>query len=108
DGTPLVSVDGAPTFEPTGRLLLTTVSASGGPGRDVGLVDLVAAWFDPARSARPVETVFSPDQTREEIDEQNQASMITSQENATVAALEELGYEVPTTLTVADAVEGTG
>lgn len=108
DGTPLVSVDGAPTFEPTGRLLLTTVSVSGGPGRDVALLDLLGAWLDPARSSRPVETVFDPDQTREQIDQQNQASMITSQENATVAALEELGYEVPTTLTVADAVEGTG
>nr|WP_237727891.1 S16 family serine protease [Cellulomonas sp. APG4] len=34
--------------------------------------------------------------------------MISSQEHATVAALEELGYEVPTTLLVESAIEGTG
>ena len=34
--------------------------------------------------------------------------MVSSQENATVAALEELGYEVPTELVVVEPVEGTG
>lgn len=108
DGTPLVAVHGAPTYEPSGHLLLTTVSVSGGPGHPVGLLEMVEGWVDRTRSVRPVETVYAPDQTREEIRERNQASMISSQENATVAALEELGYEVPTVLAVAEAVEGSG
>ncbi|WP_372595593.1 PDZ domain-containing protein, partial [Actinotalea sp.] len=37
-----------------------------------------------------------------------QADMVSSQENATVSALEELGYEVPTTLTVESTMEGSG
>ncbi len=108
DGTPLVAVSGAPTHEPSGRLLLTTVSVSGGPGRTVGLLEMLQGWVDGTRSVRPVESVFGPTQTREEIQERNQASMISSQENATVAALEELGHEVPTVLEVADVVDGTG
>lgn len=108
DGVPLIRVEGAPTFEPTGELRLTTVEVGGGPGYPVSLASAIAAWVDPQRSVAPVETVFSPDEDREVIEERNQAAMISSQEHATVAALEELGYEVPTTLLVESAIEGTG
>lgn len=108
DDQELIAVDGAPTYESSGELRLTTVSVAGGPGYQVGLVTLLEAWADRARAVVPVETVYAPEETREEIDERNQAAMISSQENATVAALEELGYQVPTTLTVVEAVEGTG
>lgn len=109
DGTPLITVDGdTPTYDSTGELRLTTVSVSGGPGFPVTLFDVVRGWVDPARAVRPVEEVFAPDESQEEIDERNQASMISSQENATVAALEELGYEVPAVLHVEDAVPDTG
>lgn len=108
DGTPLIDIEGAEVYPTSGELRLTTVSTSGGPGYPVTLGDVLRAWVSGARSAVPVEAVFAPQDTRDEIDDLNQAEMISSQENATVAALEELGYEVPTTLTVADAVEGTG
>lgn len=108
DGTPLIDVEGAEVFPTTGELRLTTVSTSGGPGYPVTLGDVLRAWASGARSVVPVETIFAPQDTRDEIDELNQAEMISSQENATVAALEELGYEVPTTLTVAEPVDGTG
>lgn len=108
DGTPLIDVEGAEVYPTTGELRLTTVSTSGGPGYPVTLGDVLRAWASGARSVVPVETIFAPQDTRDEIDELNQAEMISSQENATVAALEELGYEVPTTLTVAEPVDGTG
>jgi Lon-like protease len=107
-GTSLITVEGEETYESSGQLLLTTVSVSGGPGYPVGLPTLVRGWFDPSRAVRPVEEVFAPTETQEEIDARNQAAMISSQENATVAALEELGYEVPAVLRVADPVAGTG
>lgn len=108
DDTPLIEVDGAPSYESTGELRLTTVSVAGGPRFPVTLPTMLGAWFDDARSVTPVEEVFAPDESVEEIDRRNQAAMISSQENATVAALEELGYTVPTTLTVVEAVAGTG
>ncbi len=108
DGAPLISIAGAPTYPSTGELRLTTVALAGGDRAPVSLVALVRGWLDSARTVRPAEEVFPPDQTGEELDEQNETAMISSQERATVAALEELGYEIPTTLKVAEAVEGTG
>jgi Lon-like protease len=108
DGSPLISIEGAPTYPSTGELRLTTVSLAGGDRAPVSLVALIRGWLDEAKTVRPVEQVIPPDQTGEEIDEQNQAAMISSQERATVAALEELGYEIPTTLEIAGAMEGTG
>ena len=107
-GTPLISIEGAETYPSTGELLLTTVSTAGGPGYPVTLGDVLRGWVSGARSVRPVEDVFSPEVSREDIEAANQADMVSSQENATVSALEELGYEVPTTLTVDGTMEGSG
>ncbi|WP_338403761.1 YlbL family protein [Cellulosimicrobium arenosum] len=108
DGTPLISITGAQTYDSTGELRLTTVSVAGGPGYPVGLVQVVRDWFDSSRSVQPAELIFPPDTTKEQTEEQGQAEMISSQENATVAALTELGYEVPATLTVDGTTPGTG
>lgn len=104
DDTPLISIDGAETYPSEGQLRLTTVSVSGGPGFPVTAMQVVRAWLDPRQTVVPKETIFPPDQTREEADEASQAQMTSSQENATVAALTELGYEVPATLTLAGVV----
>lgn len=69
---------------------------------------MLQGWLSGSRQVVPVESVFPQDATQEQLDEQTQAQMVSSQENATVAALEELGYTVPVTLTVHDTVEGTG
>jgi PDZ domain-containing protein len=108
DGSPLISVAGAPTYPSTGELRLTTVSLGGGDRTPVSLAGLVRGWLDGTRTVLPVEAVIPQGQTGEEIDELNQAAMISSQEHATVAALEELGYTIPTTLTVSETVQGTG
>ena len=105
---PLIDVVGAPMYDSEGELRFTTVRLRGGAGNPVTLVRMVGGWLDGAVTVVPVEDVLPPDQTSEEINQMNQAAMISSQENATVSALEELGYEVPTTLTVAQTIEGTG
>ncbi|NTW39529.1 MAG: PDZ domain-containing protein [Cellulomonadaceae bacterium] len=107
-GVPLITIDGAPTYDSTGELLLTTVSVAGGPGYPVTTGDVLRGWADGTRAVSPVELVFAPSESQDDIDQRNQAEMVSSQENATVAALEELGYTVPTTMTIADVVEGTG
>ncbi|MCA5892469.1 PDZ domain-containing protein [Isoptericola sp. NEAU-Y5] len=104
---PVVQIEGAPTFPVTGELRLTTVSAFGGPGGDILLGDVLQGWFSTQRSVQPVELVFgeeSPQQQQEVL----QAQMTSSEQSATVAALTELGFEVPATLTVAAAVPGSG
>jgi Lon-like protease len=108
DGEPLIQIEGEPTYDSTGQLLLTTVRVGGGPGFPVTLTDVLRGWWDAARSVVPVEAYYQPTDTRQEIDERNQEAMISSQENATVAALEELGYTVPTVLEVYRTAPDTG
>lgn len=107
DGTPLIQISGADTFPTTGELRLTTVSGTGGPGFPSTIRDVIDGWFSTSSVVLPVETLYPPDASQDEIDESNNAEMVSSQENATVAALTELGYEVPATLAVAGTVEGT-
>lgn len=106
DGTPLITITGADTYDSTGELRLTTVSGTGGPGFPSDVSRVLRGWFDESSVVQPVELVYPPEISQEQLDEQNTAAMVSSQENATVAALTELGYEVPATLTVAGTVEG--
>jgi len=108
DGTPLISISGAPTYPSTGQLRLTTVSATGGPGYPSTVIGVVRGWFDASSAVRPVEELYPPDASKDQVDKANQVQMTSSQENATVAALEELGYDVPATLTVAGTTAGSG
>ncbi|MDM7831876.1 YlbL family protein [Cellulomonas edaphi] len=107
-GKPLITISGAPTYPSTGELHLTTVSATGGPGYPSTPLRVLQGWFSPWSNVQPREVLF-PDagETREQVDKANQQAMVSSQENASVAALTELGYEVPATLTVAGAVQGS-
>ncbi|WP_370375372.1 PDZ domain-containing protein [Isoptericola sp. b515] len=105
---PLIEISGADTYPASGELRLTTVSVFGGPGGDVLFGDVLWGWTAPERSVQPVESIFPEPITSEEQQEQGQAQMLSSQESATVAALTELGYEVPTTMTVVAAAEDTG
>lgn len=107
DGKPLIEVEGATTYPSTGELRLTTISGVGGPGYPAYLLNVLRGWVSSSSVVRPVEDVYPQDVTQEEIDESNAGAMVSSQENAGVAALVELGYEVPATLVVAGTVEDT-
>lgn len=100
DGEPLITVDGAETYPTTGQLDLTTIRVAGGPLGDVSIVDAIRAYVDPARALRPVESVYPPDETREEAREASTAQMAQAQQSAAVAALVALGEEVPARLSV--------
>ncbi len=105
---PLVEISGAETYDPSGELRLTTVSVYGGPGGDVLAGDVLWGWFARERSVQPVEAIFPEPVTPEEQEQVGAAEMASSQENATVAALTELGHEVPATLTIVGAAPGSG
>ncbi|MGW6006883.1 YlbL family protein [Oerskovia enterophila] len=104
----LIQIEGAETFDSTGELLLTTVSVAGGPGYPANLFQVIEGWAQRSRSVRPVEETFPRNVTQEQTAEESQAEMLSSQETATVAALTELGYEVPATLTIQGAAKDTG
>lgn len=95
----LISISGRETYPTTGQLDLTTVSLRGGPGLEMTLGELLADWVDPAVNVVPRALYFPPTQTQQEADAASAAEMTGSQTNAKVAALTELGIEVPATTT---------
>ncbi|WP_083966638.1 YlbL family protein [Demequina globuliformis] len=101
DGTPLVQIDGAPTYPASGELRLTTVSVARSSSELFTLGPVLRGWLSPERYVQPEENVFGDPEQEEEFDEQSQVEWVTSQEAATVAALEVLGEPVPATLEVA-------
>ncbi|WP_420114916.1 PDZ domain-containing protein [Pseudactinotalea sp.] len=104
----LISVEGVETYETSGDLFLTTVTTAGGPGYLVDAGAVIKGWVSPSTRVAPVEVFFDTSQTQEEIDNASSQQMLTSQQNATVAALTELGYDVPAVLTIVGTQPGSG
>jgi PDZ domain-containing protein len=107
NGTPLITISGAKTFPTTGELRLTTVSATGTPGFPSSVANVVRGWLSSSDLVVPTEQIVPAGQTQQQINDLNTQEMTSSQENATVAALTELGYTVPATLKVAGTTGGT-
>lgn len=102
---PLISVEGADTFETAGSLSLTTVQVVGNRDRTPSWFELAQAWFDSSRAVVPIDSVFPEGQSSDERDEQNATLMVDSQHEATAAALTELGYDVGAQIQVVSLVE---
>ncbi|RBY74722.1 hypothetical protein DQ238_21235 [Geodermatophilus sp. TF02-6] len=91
DGQPIISVEGRARNDVDGELTLTTVGVS---RAGLSLVEAVQGWFDSEVSVVPEESVYPPDRTEQQTREANRQAFLTSEENAEVAALGELGYPV--------------
>ena len=104
DATSLITVTGTETHPTTGKLLMTTVSGYGSPSNPLNALDVLKTWASRRTAVVPIEVLYPPTQTQEETDQQNAADMATSQQKAVVAALTELGYEVPATIKVVGGV----
>ena len=107
NGTPLITISGATTYPTTGQLRLTTVSATGTPGYPSSVANVVRGWLSSSDVVMPTEQLVPAGQTQQQINAMNTEEMTSSQEDATVAALTDLGYTVPATLTVAGTTDGS-
>lgn len=102
---PLISVEGAETFETGGTLDLTTVQVVGNRERTPSWFELALAWMDSSRAVVPLDSVFPAGVTTEQRDERNATLMVDSQHEATAAALNELGYDTGAEVAVVEVVE---
>ena len=100
-GEPIIAISGLPTYATDGALRFTTVRVEGGPGYPVDAWDILQAWIDPARDVLPVDDVFDPKVTQEQVAEENAIQMEGSQEEATAVALRAIGKQVPTHVAIA-------
>ncbi|HET9944827.1 MAG TPA: PDZ domain-containing protein [Actinomycetes bacterium] len=105
--TKLIRIDGRETYPVKGNLDLTTVHVLGGPGSQLGLVTALRGWLDDDVAIVPEDTVYPPGETAEQAEKESAAEMRDSQENATTAALRELGIPVEITSFVQDVPEGS-
>jgi PDZ domain-containing protein len=103
---PLISVEGAETFPTDGALDLLTVQVQGNREHTPSWFELAMAWFEPSKAVIPIDSVFPQGQTTEERNEESAAMMVDSQQEATAAALTELGYDVGAQLSVHSVIEG--
>lgn len=97
----VISVTGAPVTNSKGQLRLTTVSVTS----DLTLFDAVKGWLQHDYAVVPRELIYPPDQTPQQVDQQNAQEFKDSQTSAETAALTKLGY--PVQVTVRDVKAGS-
>ena len=80
---PVIEITGHETFPTTGQLDLTTVSVTS-PDRELTLPQAMRNWLD----LFPRDIIYPPDQSADEVEQQNTAEMTGSQDSAIAAALQ--------------------
>jgi Lon-like protease len=84
---PLIEIDGRRTYPTTGKLDLTTVE-------EIPKLSLVAAmrgWLSSDTAIVPRDLIQPPGSSEQDVQRENTAAMLDSQDQATAAALKELG-----------------
>ncbi|TCM48094.1 PDZ domain-containing protein [Kribbella sp. VKM Ac-2568] len=85
---PVIEITGHQTYPTTGELDLTTVSVTS-PDRDLTLPQAMRNWLDPHHDLFPRDIIYPPEQSADEVEQQNSAEMTGSQDSAVAAALQE-------------------
>ncbi|MFJ7419249.1 S16 family serine protease [Streptomyces uncialis] len=104
EGTPVITIEGAPVRKTGGQLRMTTIEATG-PDSSVRLGTLWDSWFQGDRAVMPRDAVYPEGDSTGEIEKHNTREMVRSQHTAAQAALNYLGKspdEVKVTLELAD------
>ncbi len=106
DGASVISVSDAETYESETQLDVLTVSVLGNQDSTPGWLEIFFAWLDPQQKLLPVDSVFPPDKTTEEVRAESVAMMESSQQEAVASALSRLGYEFEPEVYVSMVTEG--
>lgn len=104
--SPLISIEGAPTYPTTGALDLLTVCLDANTASSPNWFAVMRGYLDPSSAVIPAEYLFPPEQTQEQRDEENAVAMVDSQNEAIAAALTNLGYDVTTAVEVQEVSPG--
>ena len=97
----------APAKPGQGQLRMVTVSESGGPGHGLSFAVLCGAYFDPHSKFVDYDSVYPEGTTNDQVSEAQLAMMRNSQLTSQVAALDYLGWQIPATVTIQGATEGS-
>jgi PDZ domain-containing protein len=99
---PLIEIPMQETFPTKGSLNMLTVVVEGNRENRLNWFQVGTAWLDRSKAVLPIDSVYSPEETVEQSNEQSRIAMEVSQQEAIAAALRTLDYQFPSVLTVAD------
>lgn len=105
DGSEIIEVSGAETYDDNGQLRLTTVLVTQ-PQSDVNLFQLLGAWLDGDDAIYPYDSIYAPEDTDTSKEQEGASQMATSQDNAIAVALTELDYDVNPSPVVSVIIDG--
>jgi PDZ domain-containing protein len=107
DDKPVISTADIKTYESETRLDITTVSLLGNRNSTPGWLQVLTAWIDPDQVVLPLDEVYPPQLSTEQVRAESTAQMEVSQQDAIAAALTQLGYELDRQLYVASVIADT-
>ena len=107
DGQQVISAVDVDTYESETQLDITTVSLLGNRESNPGWLQVLWAWLDPEQVVLPLDQVYPPNLSTEQVRAESSAQMEVSQQDAIAAALTQLGYEYSRQLYVASVLEET-
>jgi len=107
DDKPVISASDVNTFESKTRFDITTVSLLGNRDSTPGWLQVLSAWIDPAQIVLPLDEVYPPQLSTQQVRAESTAQMEVSQQDAIAAALTELGYPLDRQLYVASVIQDT-
>ena len=107
DGKQVISSSDLESYPSESRFDITTVSLLGNREANPNWIQVLAAWADPDQLVLPIDTVFPPNLSTEEVRAESTLQMEVSQQDAIAVALKQMGYQVPRSLYVNSVIEDT-
>jgi len=93
DGKEIIQVPGQKTYRDDGQLRMTTVSVTP-KDSDLNIFQVMRAWLDRNDAVYPKEAVYPDDKTADQVRDEGQVQMVSSQDTAVAVALGALGHPV--------------
>lgn len=107
NATPVISSADLEVYPSESRFDITTISLLGNREATPNWIQVLFAWVDPDQVVLPLDEVYPPDLSTEQVRAESTAQMEISQQDAIAVALRELGYEVPRNLYISSVLEDT-
>jgi PDZ domain-containing protein len=104
---PLIDIPDQKTYPTGGTLDMLTVSIRGNRENLPNWLEVAAAYLDSSRAVVPVDLIYPEGETVEQSNQQGAVDMANSQKEAIAAALTNLGYDLPSTLSVVETQAGS-
>jgi PDZ domain-containing protein len=105
-GKPLITITGHPVYPTNGHLNMVSITYEGGPGHQFNVFTALRAWLDPHEAVVPQSEIFAPGQSQQQVTQQDQVQMTSSQQSATAAALHQQGIAYKTVAQVVSVKPG--